>query len=148
METVVEQWALSNGAWGLFTIAFLAATILPFSSEVALAGALMTPMPPLQALAAASAGNCLACLFNYGLGAVFHQRAAERLGATWGGRRALDWSQRYGGIALLASWLPVVGDPLTIVAGVLRVPLIHYVVVVLTLRIVRYGAITWPFLEG
>jgi membrane protein YqaA with SNARE-associated domain len=144
--TGLESWAVAHGGWGLFVVAFLAATILPFSSEVAFAGALAAKVPVGEALVFASVGNCLACLLNYGLGALFHERAGRKLQASRVGRKALDWSQRYGPIALLASWLPIVGDPLTIAAGVTRVRFGWFAAVVIPLRVLRYVAIAWPFL--
>ena len=137
---------MDNGAWGLFVLAFLAATLLPFSSEVALVGALAASVPLVDALVAASLGNCLACMLNYGLGALLHDRTRARLEKSRAGRRALDWSARYGTWALFASWLPVIGDPLTIAAGVTRVPLPRFVAVVLPLRVGRYLLLAWPFL--
>ena len=58
----------SYGVLSLFLLAFLAATILPFSSEAAFAGALYGGMTPLLALVVASFGNVLAIVVNYGLG--------------------------------------------------------------------------------
>ncbi len=144
--TGLEAWAVEHGAWGLFVVAFLAATILPFSSEVALGGALMAQVPLGQALVAACVGNSLACLLNYGLGALLHKRTKEKLEESWSGRRALDWSERFGAVALLGSWLPIIGDPLTIVAGVMRVPLGLFVVIVVPLRVLRYLLVAWPFM--
>ncbi len=146
MGGALEGWAIDNGAWGLLAVAFLAATILPFSSEVALGGALLASTPPVEAILACSVGNCAACLLNYGLGALLYARARERLEGSWGGQRALAWIQRYGSWALLASWLPVVGDPITIVAGLVRLPLPLFAAVVLPLRILRYLVIAAPFL--
>ena len=126
----MQEWAVDKGVLGLFVIAFLAATILPFSSEVALGGALLAGVSPFEAIAAASAGNCLACLLNYGLGSLFRERAKRALEGSWGGKKAVVWIERFGPWALLLSWLPVVGDPLTIVAGLVGVPLPIFLAVV------------------
>ena len=108
---------------GLFAAAFLAATLLPALSEALLAALLLGGQYPAWALVAvAGAGNVGGSLVNYGLG-----RGLER----FSGRRwfpvspaALDRARRayarHGRWVLLLSWLPVVGDPLTLVAGVMR----------------------------
>lgn len=145
--TGLEEWAVQNGAWGLFVVAFLAATILPFSSEVALVGALSASVPVGEALVAASVGNCLACGFNYGLGALFHTKTRSKLESSKSGRRALEWVEKYGAYALLASWLPIIGDPVTIAAGVARIPIARFLAIVAPLRVLRYIAIAWPFLS-
>ena len=148
MDAALEAWALAHGPLGLFLVAFLAATLLPLSSEVALVGALIAAVPPERALVAASVGNGLACLFNYGLGALFHRRAAAYVQASWGGVRALETTRRFGSVALLGSWLPIVGDPITIVAGLLRIPLAVFILIVLPLRVLRYVVIAWPWISG
>ncbi len=134
-------WAAQVGPWGLLLVAFLAATLLPLSSEVALITCLEGGMDPWTALIAASCGNVMACMLNYGLGYMGSDRARQKLQASHGGRWAIQWTDRYGGLSLLGSWLPVIGDPLTILAGVMRVPLLLFVPVVSALRVGRYALI-------
>ena len=127
----------------LFGAAFAGATLLPLSSEAAFAAALVRGMPPAEALAWATAGNTLGCALNVALGRWGRTRAEPRLAASAAGRHALAAVERWGGWALAASWLPVVGDPLTLAAGVARVPLGVVAVVVPALRLARYAAIAW-----
>lgn len=147
MTDSLTAWAIDAGPLGLFLLAFLAATLLPFSSEAGLVGGLAAGIPTASAVVACSLGNCLACLVNYGLGAWGRDSAQRRLEASWAGQKALDLSERYGLLALLGSWLPVVGDPITIVAGVGRVPLAWFVPLVFSLRVGRYvliaGLLPW-----
>lgn len=131
-------WSVEHGPMGLVFVSFLAATLLPLSSEIALGAAIAAGIQPAGAVAACSLGNCLACLFNYGIGRWSRDRAQQRLNKSRAGRLALQWSDRYGILALLGSWLPVVGDPLTLVAGVARVPLRWFIPLVFGLRIGRY----------
>ncbi|MEL6177401.1 MAG: VTT domain-containing protein [Myxococcota bacterium] len=138
MNDTLTTWAIEAGPFGLFLLAFLAATLLPFSSEAALLGGIAAGIPTLPAVVACSLGNCLACLVNYGLGAWGRDRAQQRLENSWAGRQALDLSERYGWLALLGSWLPILGDPITIVAGLGRVTLIWFVPLVCGLRVGRY----------
>jgi len=122
----------------LFISAFLAATILPFSSEAAFIVALKNDMPLLNAMVAASSGNILAIIFNYYLGFFLYEKTKTKLFKSYIGKRAFLYGHKYGYFALLLSWLPIVGDPLTIVAGLLRLKFVWFVVIAGSLRIVRY----------
>jgi len=133
------------GLWGLLLTSCLAATLIPVSSEAALAAALGYGFPVMQALAFAIVGNCLACLLNYGLGYYLRRGTQDRMQRSRFGRKALQWSECWGTPALLLSWLPLIGDPLTVAAGVGRVPLARFVVLVFSLRIARYLAIAGFF---
>jgi len=58
-------------------------------------------------------------------------------------QEAENWYQRYGKWSLLLSWLPVIGDPLTVVAGVLKVPFVIFVVLVTIAKLGRYLVLAW-----
>jgi membrane protein YqaA with SNARE-associated domain len=110
---------------GLFFAALLSATILPFQSEVVLFGMLLTHhYSPAALVLVASLGNILGSCLNWLMGR-FLARFEDR---PWFPLRrdkiekAESWYHRYGRWTLLLSWVPVIGDPLTIVAGVLREP--------------------------
>ena len=68
---------------------------------------------------------------------------SERLASSKAGRAATRWLDRFGLPALLLSWLPVIGDPLTLAAGVGDVRLRWFVPVVASLRLARYAALLW-----
>jgi membrane protein YqaA with SNARE-associated domain len=133
------------GPLGLFLWAFLAATILPFSSEVALAGALEMGMNPLNALTYASVGNCLAVLVNYFLGFYLYEKMHKKIENSKTGKKAYALSHKYGYFALLLSPLPVIGDPITIVAGLIRLNLFWFIAITFSLRIGRYYFILFMF---
>lgn len=98
--------------WALFTSSFLAATLLPGGSELALLAVLkMHPGQYWLALGVATLGNTLGGLSSYFIGRLIPQKKALR------GLPALE---RYGAPALLLSWVPVIGDPLCVAAGWLR----------------------------
>ncbi|WGF91121.1 YqaA family protein [Marinivivus vitaminiproducens] len=126
---------------GLFLTAFAAATILPMQSEAALVGLLLTSdQSPWLLIAVASAGNVLGSTVNWLLG-----RAIERFrDRPWFPAKAdaLDraqrWYRRWGKWSLLLSWVPVVGDPLTVAAGVLREPLPVFLLLVAAAKTGRY----------
>ena len=107
----------------LFGAAFAGATLLPLSSEAAFAAALAGGMDTIDALAWATAGNTLGCALNVALGRWARDRTEPRLRASRWGQKALEGFERWGGWALALSWLPVIGDPITVAAGVARVPL-------------------------
>lgn len=130
--------------FGLFVAAFGAATILPMQSEAALAGLLLTERySTLWLVVTASLGNISGSVVNWMLG-----RGIERFrGRRWFpiGNDALDrargWYRRYGRWSLLASWVPVIGDPITVVAGVLREPLLTFLLFVTIAKVGRYVAL-------
>ena len=126
----------------LFLSAFLAATILPFSSEAAFIVALSNDMSPLNAMLSASSGNVLAIILNYYLGYFLYTKTKTKLEASKFGKRAYKLGHKYGYYALLLSWMPLIGDPLTLVAGVVRLRFVWFVVIAGALRVVRYYLLT------
>lgn len=122
----------------LFISAFLAATILPFSSEAAFIVAIENGMPFADAMLSASSGNILAVILNYALGYFLYEKTKKRLLGSKTGKKAFLFGHRYGYIALFASWLPIIGDPLTIVAGLVRLKFVWFVIIAALLRVGRY----------
>lgn len=126
---------------GLFAVAFVAATLLPAQSEAALAGLIaMGTFSPVALVIVASAGNVLGSIVNWLIGRrveAFRERrwfpASPKMLD-----RATGWYSRYGRWSLLLSWVPIIGDPLTLVAGVLREPLWSFVALVTVAKTVRY----------
>jgi membrane protein YqaA with SNARE-associated domain len=133
-----------TGLSALFASAFLAATILPLSSELVLGGlAAVGEIPSLWLLVAASAGNILGACVNWLLGR-FCLRWRERRWFPVSASaldRASAWFQRYGTWSLLLAWVPVVGDPLTLVAGILRVDFRLFVLLVAIGKTARYAVV-------
>jgi len=127
----------------LFAASFLAATILPFSSEAALAAVLLAGREPWGLLiAVASLGNILGSAVNWGIGRAAAQAAPGKLRIDREKlRRAEGWYHKYGRWSLLLSWVPVIGDPLTVVAGFLREPLWIFLIFVSIAKIGRYLAV-------
>ncbi len=126
---------------GLFAIAFVAATILPAQSEAALVGLLVAGKhSPIVLVAVTSLGNILGAVVSWALG-----RGVERFrDRNWfpvsqtSLDRAIGWYRRWGRWSLLLSWAPIVGDALTVAAGVLREPLWSFVVLVSVAKTARY----------
>lgn len=126
----------------LFTAAFLAATLLPAQSELGLAYLVTTkPQDITLLIAVASLGNTLGSVVNWaiGQGAIRFARPAEHSGqvSKWY-KLAKAWYERYGYWSLLASWMPVVGDPVTLVAGVFKEPWWRFLILVGLAKTLRY----------
>ncbi|MBD1400081.1 YqaA family protein [Pelovirga terrestris] len=134
----------------LLIVSFLAATLLPLGSEWLLVALLLGGKSPFLVVVIATIGNTLGGATNYLLG---------RWGSTWLIRKVLritpeqqhraeSWFTRYGSLSLLLSWLPVVGDPLCLVAGTLRTSLSRFFILVTTGKALRYISLTWLTLRG
>ena len=126
---------------GLFLAAFLAATILPAQSEAVLAGLLAAGnYTPALLVLVAGIGNVFGSVVNWLLGRGIERfRGARRFPVS---ERHLDragnWYRRYGWWSLLLSWLPVIGDPLTVAAGIMREPFARFLIVVAIAKFGRY----------
>lgn len=115
----------TTGLWAVFTSSFLAATLLPGGSEVALYAVLkLHPETQWTAIGVATLGNTLGALTSYGLGRLIPRsktlNGCERSIRRPKPMKGLALLQRYGSAALLLSWLPFIGDPLCVAAGWLR----------------------------
>ena len=96
-----------------------------------------------DALLFASLGNCLAVLFNYILGYFLYQLMHEKIDNSKVGRKAYALSHRYGYGALILSPLPIIGDPITIASGLIRLNFFVFVLISFSLRIFRYWFILY-----
>ena len=106
---------------GLFFSAFLSSTILPGSSEVALVAlATQSDLPSWNLLAVATAGNTLGGMSSWGLGWLIALRYPLTELSKAAHRRAVEHVRKWGSPILLFSWVPVLGDPLCVAAGWLR----------------------------
>ena len=125
----------------LFLISFLAATILPFSSEVTLATLIASSnYNNLSLLIFASLGNILGSVVNWVLGFYSRNLATKR----WFPfkdkqiKKSSSWFNRFGKWSLLFAWVPIIGDPLTLAAGLLRVKFIEFLILVSIGKVSRY----------
>lgn len=125
----------------LFLSAFGAATLLPLQSEAVLAGLTIQnsyPFPIL--LLVASSGNVLGSCLNWYLGQYVEKYkhrswfpvSAEQL------KKAQLHYAHYGSPALLLSWVPVIGDPITLMAGVLKEPFWRFLLLVSLAKTARF----------
>nr|WP_255771965.1 YqaA family protein [Microbulbifer guangxiensis] len=129
----------------MFFSAFLAATILPFYSEVILFALLREGGDPMLLVVVATIGNTLGAVVNWYLGRYLlhfqdrrwfyfsHKQIA----------RAQEWFQRYGFWTLLLAWMPVGGDALTLIAGIMRVRLWLFILLVGLGKGLRYLSVVY-----
>ena len=132
------------GYAGLFLASFLAATILPLSSEIVLTALLLNGFDAVLSVGIATFGNVLGAITNYAMG-------------FWGSliliRKVLRISEpdfnlakqrfnKYGIFSLFFAWVPVIGDPLTVVAGVLKINLFIFILLVTAGKLIRYMVIS------
>lgn len=138
--TIAETLPLAQMA----AFALAAATLLPLSSEVVLLAMLKAQAAsPVALVVAASAGNVAGSLVNWWLGRNLHQLQGRRWFPFAPGtiERAAERYRRWGVWSLAFAWVPLVGDPLTVAAGLLRVPLRVFVPLVATGKVLRYVAV-------
>ncbi len=144
MELLIAEYA------GLFISAFLAATVVPIYSEIVIGGmALSERYDVWLLLAVASTGNTLGSVINWLIG---------RFCLHWQDRKwfpmkphqlehATTWFNKWGVWSLLLAWTPILGDPLTFIAGVLRVRFWLFLILVAISKTGRYavllGLVDW-----
>jgi membrane protein YqaA with SNARE-associated domain len=128
---------------GLFLAAFLAATIFPAQSEFVLIGMLMNGnFSPSALFVVASIGNILGSCVNYMIGlGLAGTRTLDRFINAERRQQAERWYRKYGRWSLLLSWAPIIGDPLTIVAGLCRDRFLFFVGIVSIAKAGRYAVI-------
>ena len=126
---------------GLFLSSFLSATILPGQSEIALTSLIILNNHSLSFLVfIASLGNVLGSLLNWFIGCKLERFKKKK----WFPvtdlqlKKASNWYHKYGKWTLLLSWVPFVGDPITIVAGIFRVPIMYFILIVSFAKTMRY----------
>ncbi len=134
----------SHGYPALFLLSFLASTILPLGSEWMLAAVLLNGHNPWLSVAVATAGNTLGACTTYGIGLYGGPFLIGRVLRISDETRqkAERFYGRFGSWSLLFSWAPVLGDPLCLVGGMLRIHLGRFAILVLTGKLARYGIVS------
>ena len=138
--TVQMDWSWLANPSGLFLMAFLAASLLPFGSEWLLVLLVTQGGDPLQLWLVASAGNVLGSCLNYVLG-LWAEKWVHKHSEATGWDTARRWYQRFGVWSLLFAWVPVVGDPLTFIAGLMRARFVLFLPLVIIGKATRYALV-------
>ncbi len=131
---------LSYGAPALFLVSFLAATLLPLGSEWLLSGLLIADGNPGLLISVATIGNVLGACTTYWIGlsgSAFLTEKILRMNPQTISRSE-KFYQIYGSWSLLLSWVPVIGDPLCLAGGVMRVGFIRFLIPVIIGKSCRY----------
>ena len=139
----MEAWAAHSGYAGLFVVSFLAATLLPLGSEAAVVTMAAAGFNATGLLTAAASGNVLGAMVNYLLGRWGRDRwktarEAQRL------HQVESWVRRWGPPVMVLAWAPVIGDPLTVAAGFLRMHWLAFLFWVSLGKTTRY----WLLIAG
>ncbi|MEN8257967.1 MAG: YqaA family protein [Thermodesulfobacteriota bacterium] len=139
----MEEFLLHNGLPALFVVSFLAATILPLGSEWLLVALLLQAHDVESVVAVATLGNFLGACTTYALGiwgSTFIMEKILRINQSEFSR-ANRLYQKYGSWSILLSWLPVIGDPLCLVGGSLRLNFVHFSLLAFIGKLARYALI-------
>ena len=138
------------GLLSLFLLSFCASTLLPLGSEWFLVVLLLQGSNPVAAVIIATIGNSLGAGTNYLIGYYGGDWLAEKLLRIDKTRQqqAESWFNRYGSWSLILAWLPIVGDPLCLVSGMLRTPVMRFSLLVTTGKGLRYLFLALLTLQG
>lgn len=141
----MESFLASHGYQGLFVLSFLASTLLPVGSEWLLVFMLLQGNDPVATVAVATVGNYLGGCTTWAVGiwgGPFLVQRVLRIGPA-AEAAAVRYYQKYGVWSLFFSWLPVIGDPLCLAGGILKVDFLRFSLLVFTGKLVRYGGVAW-----
>ena len=126
---------------GLFLSAFLAATLIPAQSEIGLGYLVInTDHSIVLLVTVASLGNTAGSTINWFIGQGVSRSIvrSEKIKTSTRYWTVINWYKKYGKWTLLLSWTPFIGDPITIIAGILKVPLKTFLLIVAVAKTSRY----------
>ena len=139
MATIME-FLLSYGYMGMLVAAFLAASILPFSSEAVMVGLQAAGLDPIFLIVYGTIGNVLGSMFNYTIGRLGKMEWIEKYLHVK--KEDLDKAHRFmagrGAWMGLLSVIPVVGDIITVALGLMRANVVIVVISVTISKLLRY----------
>ena len=126
---------------GIFLSAFLAATLVPAQSEIGLGYLILFTDHSLSILiVCASLGNTLGAVVNWFIGCALAKSFTkfEKIQAAPRYQKIQIWYQNFGQWTLLLSWLPIIGDPITLFAGMFKIPFKNFLLLVALAKTSRY----------
>lgn len=141
----MHDFLAAQGYAALFLLSFLASTLVPLGSEWLLVTMILKDYDPASSVAVATMGNYLGACTTYWIGifgGTFLMRNILRIDARQQ-EKAEKLYARYGAFSLLLSWLPLVGDPLCLVGGLLKVNFARFSILVFTGKLARYAMVAW-----
>jgi len=134
--------------WTLFFSALISSTLFPGGSEVLLLYRLNEGGEVMMLVLIAAVGNVIGSLITYAMGRLGNAAAHKRwlrISAAQTARAEL-WFAKHGQLALLLAWLPIVGDPICLAAGLLRCSIITFLILVGIGKLARYAVLALPFM--
>lgn len=146
----MHEWLAQYGYFSLFLLSFLASTLIPLGSEWLVVAMLLARSEPWAVIAVATTGNYLGALSTYWIGLYggeFLTRRVLRMDEK-STAQAEKFYDRFGSYSLFFSFLPVIGDPLCLVGGMLRVRFLRFSLLVVSGKLARYAAVAWLTLQG
>lgn len=149
MQEAVD-FLINAGPAGMFVAAFLAGSVLPFSSELVMFGLMEAGSDPISLLIWGTLGNTLGGMVNYFIGTCGREEwitryakvAPEKL------ERGKRQVRRYGAWAGLLAWVPVVGEVLTVAMGYMRTNLLLSLATIATGKYLRYQVVVSAWLAA
>lgn len=146
----MEEILANHGYPALFILSFLASTLIPLGSEWLVVAMILKSHDPAATVTVATLGNYLGACTTYLIGIYggdFLVRRVLRIDEA-AERRGERFYARYGAWSLLFSWLPIVGDPLCLVGGVLKVGFGRFSLLVFIGKLCRYALVAWLAVRG
>lgn len=136
--------------FSMFLMGFLASTLLPVGSEWLLIALLIKGLDPFWLLVCATSGNFLGACLTYVVGLYGSDLTMKKIFKIDEKKRARAEAifDKYGTMSLLFSWLPVIGDPLCLVGGIMRMSFPKYAVLVFIGKLIRYAGTVWAVNHG
>ncbi|NVO00859.1 MAG: DedA family protein [Geobacteraceae bacterium] len=146
----MHETLAAYGIPALFVLSFLASTMLPLGSEWLLVALLIQKHDPVLSVTVATVGNYLGACTSYFIGIYGGDFLVKKMLRIDDSERARAerFFAKYGSWSLFFSWLPVVGDPLCLVGGLLRIPFTRFSILVASGKAIRYSAVAWLTLKG
>lgn len=142
---MLHDWLNQPGYGALFLMSFFASTLLPLGSEWLLVMMLTNGYDPLLAVSTATLGNYLGAVATYLIGICGGAWLIEKIlrVSPEQQERAREYYLRYGVYSLFFSWLPIIGDPLCLAGGMLRINFGIFTLLVASGKLARYAVTAW-----
>jgi membrane protein YqaA with SNARE-associated domain len=142
---ILQQMGLSPTLPVLFTLSFLAATVLPVGSEWLLILMILQDQSAVSLVLTATLGNYLGGCTTFFIGIRGSEMVIKKIlrMETADLDRAKHFYLKYGSWSLLLSWLPVIGDPLCLLAGILKTGFLRFSILVFSGKFMRYATLAY-----
>lgn len=147
---ILDSLLPTYGYPGLFLVSFLASTVLPLSSEAFVVLLITRNFNIYSVILVASVGNFLGACTSYYIGLAGRMHIIQKYFRVSDVHleHAEGWFKKYGSWSLLFTWLPVVGDALPVMAGIMELKFTIFSILVFTGKFLRYAALAYMVTAG